>query len=174
MPYALHTVKKYFSVPPTNLASKWSRQIKLWKWRRGPRSPLQESNRTHLPFCSQVTVCPVSFIAALIRWHFTNPRNRRCPFPYLQEGCRQVRKLDYKVCWVCEVKNEILCLPQPWFVLLFHYVEDIWYDLCSSHCSSLKTDAIEHVWNGTISAPGVFLFCVYVCMCTQACEMPHF
>ena len=98
-----------------NLASKWSRQINLWKRKRGPRSPLQKSNRTHLPFCSQVTVYPVSFIAASIRWHFTNPRNRRCPFPYLQEGYLQVRKLDYKVCWVCEGKNEILHLPWSWF-----------------------------------------------------------
>lgn len=109
--------RKCFSVPPMNLASKWSRQIKLWKWKRGPRSPLQESNRTHLPFCSQVTVCPVSFITALIRWHFTNLRNRHCPFPYLQEGCLQVRKLDYNVCWVCEGKNEILQLLQFWYFL---------------------------------------------------------
>lgn len=108
-----------------------------------------------------MTVCPVSFKTILIRGHFTKPKNRHCPFPYLQEGCLQVRKLDYKVCWVCKGKNAILQLPQSWF-LFFSSIMKRKYGMIFVPiiANSLQMGAREDVWDGTRTFS-------FVCLCVH-------
>lgn len=54
----------------------------------------------------------------------------------------------------------------PDFVLLFRYLEEIYYDLCSRHCKQFPNWCKRCVeWDQE------FFFCVYVCVCARA-QMP--
>lgn len=161
--------KNCFSVPPTNLASQWSRQIKLWRWKRGPRSPLQESSRTHFPSWGEVTVCYVSFKTVLIRWHFSNLWNRCCPISILvgrvssseEAWLQSLLSMQGKEC------NTALATDRT-SVLLFHYWKEIWYDLCFSHYKQFSN------WckRGCVRWGQPFFFCVSVC--AHDCEISDF